>query len=66
MKSGRSKKTKDAYNSREFMIAVKSAEVYCTICSKRAGRWDAYCGPRSSTSWRRDRNWKSYRKTQYR
>ena len=51
-----------AHNNREYNILMKSDVVYCTICNRRAGAFDAYCGPMSKKSFR---NWKRFRRTQY-
>ena len=54
--------TVNAQNRREYTILEKSWKVYCTICNKRAGMFDAYCGPRSN---KQLKNWKQFRKTKY-
>jgi hypothetical protein len=55
-------KLERAHNSREYSIFQKGYKVYCTICNRRAGRFDAYCGLLSN---KKNRNWKQYREKQY-
>ncbi len=52
-----------ANNSREYNIILKSTDVYCPICNKRYGVFDAYCG--GSYNEKIQKNWKLFRKTQY-
>jgi hypothetical protein len=58
----RSKKCKLATTNKEYKIALKSWKVYCIICNKRLGVFDAYCGPISN---KKNKNWKKYRKHQW-
>lgn len=60
----RSKKCKLATTNREYNIALKGWKPYCLICNRRCGIFDAYCGPRSN-KWKKIRNWKKYRKHQW-
>ena len=57
-----SAKWKKSSHNREYKIMQKNYNVYCVICNRRAGIFHAYCGPRS---YKKNRNWKSYRKTQW-
>jgi hypothetical protein len=49
-------------NNKQYKVVQKNYKVYCVTCNRRAGRFDAYCGP---LSYKKNRNWKQYRKTQY-
>ena len=51
-----------AKTNREYNIRLKGYKVYCPVCSKRSGKFDAYCGPLSK---KQNRNWKQYRKTKW-
>ncbi len=58
-------KTDNVISNREYNILRKSYRIYCPICAKRGGSYEAYCGPRS-TGWKRQyKTWKHTRKTQY-
>jgi hypothetical protein len=56
-----------ALTNREYNVALKGAGVYCIVCSRRAGRYDAYCGPSNFANRRRQyRTWKHNRRTRWR
>jgi hypothetical protein len=54
--------TKTTTCNRVYKILQKNFKVYCTICNRGAGIFDAYCGPGSD---KKQKNWKRFRKTQY-
>jgi len=56
------KKLKNSSCSREYTIRMKGYKVYCTVCNRRAGVFNAYCGKESK---KQNRNWKNYRKTKW-
>jgi len=53
----------------EYTRLMKMENVYCIICVKRAGNYNASCHPSvfnpRGWRWRRKRNWKNKRKTQW-
>jgi hypothetical protein len=49
-------------NNKEYNVLMKNFKVYCRVCNKRYGTFDAYCGPRSN---KQNKNWKRYRVTQW-
>lgn len=51
-----------AHNSREYLLIMKNSIVYCQICTKISGNWKSACQPKSNHKFR---NWKRYRKTQW-
>lgn len=57
------KKCLEVVHNRTFKILSKNYKVYCVTCNRRVGIFNAYCGPcrRVGTL----RNWKKFRKTQY-
>ena len=65
MRHRKTKKTKSAMTSREYKIAFKNCDVFCVICNRKVGIFDAYCGPSQDNLYKKPRNWKSYRRTQY-
>lgn len=61
----RAKFNKAKTNS-EYNRIMKGDEVYCRICVRRAGRYDATCYPIwGNRDKRENRNWKNQRKTQW-
>ena len=56
------KKIKLVCNNRQYCIIMKSYDVYCQVCNKRCGIFDAFCG---NPSLKKNRNWKTYRKNQW-
>jgi len=56
------KRLNESHNSREYNILLKGSEVYCPICNRRAGVFNAYCGPKSEKVFK---NWKQFRKTKW-
>ena len=58
----KNQKMRVATTNREYNVVMKGYKPYCRICSKRAGRYDAYCGP---ISLKKLKNWKQFRRTQY-
>jgi hypothetical protein len=56
------KKLKRAETNKEYNHALKNYKCYCMICNKRAGIYNAYCGPKSE---KKNKNWKQYRKTKW-
>ena len=41
------KKLKKAETNKEYKVYLKNYKCYCIICNKRAGIFNAYCGPQS-------------------
>ena len=58
-----SEKWKKLSHNREYKIEQKNYKTYCFICNRRAGIFNAYCGPFRNQ--KKNRSWKSYRKTQW-
>lgn len=58
----KTKWTEKAKTNKEYNIALKNYKCYCMICNRRAGMFNAYCGPQNKKI---SKNWKQYRKTQY-
>lgn len=56
------KKLKKVTTNREYNILLKNYKVYCIICNRRAGVFNAYCGPKSN---KKQKNWKKFRKTKW-
>lgn len=56
------KKLKKAETNKEYNVYLKNYKCYCVICNKRAGIFNAYCGPQSK---KQNKNWKQYRKTKW-
>ena len=46
----------------EYRVALMNSNGDCMVCNKRAGRWGCKCGV---GAWKTDRNWKRFRRTQY-
>lgn len=58
-------KWKKVCNNREYNILLKNYKYYCHICNKRAGIFNAYCGPHSkkqNKSWKQNKLKKQYMK----
>ena len=55
-------KLKDAKSNREYNIIRKNYKCYCITCNRRAGIFDAYCGPRSNKT---QKSWKLFRTHQW-
>lgn len=58
----KTKKSRLAQTNKEYKVFIKSYKVYCILCNRRAGIFNAYCGPTFNKILK---NWKRYRKTQY-
>ena len=56
------KKLKKAETNKEYNEALKNYKCYCIICNRRAGVYNAYCGPGNK---KKNKNWKQYRKTKW-
>lgn len=58
-----------ALTSMEYTRLMKMENVYCIICVRRAGNYNASCHPSAFNpkgwEWRRKRSWKNKRKTQW-
>lgn len=62
-------KLKKAHNSRDYNIILKNENLYCYICVRRVGSYQATCHPsiynKKSYKYRENRTWKHNRKHQY-
>jgi hypothetical protein len=58
----KTKKSRLARSNKEYKVSIKGYKVYCIICSRRAGVFDAPCIRVSNKVFK---NWKKYRNTQW-
>lgn len=60
------RRLKSITDNRTYNILLKGSTCACRVCSKRSGRYDAYCGPRNDHHInRRYKTWKHNRKTKW-
>lgn len=63
-------KLNKAKNSKEYTMIMKNQDLYCYICVRRAGSYNASCAPGASTNrgwkYRMNRTWKHTRNSQWR
>ncbi len=60
-------KLNKALDSKEYTMIMKNVDLYCYVCARRAGNYEASCHP---TNWegfirRCNRTWKHNRNTQW-
>ena len=62
-------KLNKAKDGKEYTMIMKNQDLYCYICVRRAGRYDASCAPgafnRRGWRYRMNRTWKNTRNTQW-
>lgn len=61
----RTKWTEKAKTNKEYNVALKNYKCYCTICNKRAGIYNAYCGPvnkKQNKSWKQNKKKRQHEK----
>jgi hypothetical protein len=58
----KTKKSRLAQTNKEYTVSIKGYKVYCVICNRRAGVFNASCIRNTNKVLK---NWKRYRKTQW-